>query len=261
MSHLIEEVRKQQPLIHNITNQVVMNFTANGLYAVGAAPVMAHAKEEVEEMARIASAVVLNIGTLTKEQVDAMILAGKSANQAGVPVVLDPVGVGATTFRTDSANRILQEVKVTCIRGNAGEIANLAGVDAQVRGVEGSSDIDVQKLAKLAFETLQIPLAITGEKDVVVDQGAQVSISNGHPLLTKVTGAGCLLSAVIAAFISVSDHVTEAMSDAISYYNVAAEKAAEKHAYPGSFQVAFLDQLFEVDGAAISKKKRINRSL
>ncbi|QGH33070.1 hydroxyethylthiazole kinase [Gracilibacillus salitolerans] len=260
MNHLIDEVRKQQPLIHNITNQVVMNFTANGLYAVGAAPVMAHAKEEVEEMAQIASALLLNIGTLTKEQVDAMVLAGKAANQAGVPVVLDPVGVGATTFRTDSAKRILQEVNVTCIRGNAGEIANLAGVGAQVRGVEGSSDIDVQQLASLAFDTLQVPLAITGEKDVVIDKNEQVIISNGHPLLTKVTGAGCLLSAVIAAFLSVSDKVTDAISGALSYYGVAAENAAEKHQYPGSFQIAFLDQLFAVDGAEVNKKKRITRS-
>ncbi|MGP4039952.1 hydroxyethylthiazole kinase [Gracilibacillus sp. D59] len=260
MSHLIEEVRKQQPLIHNITNQVVMNFTANGLYAVGAAPVMANAKEEVEEMAQIASAVVLNIGTLTKEQVDAMILAGKAANRAGVPVVLDPVGVGATTFRTDSAKRIVQEVKVTCIRGNAGEISNLAGVDAQVRGVEGSSSIDVQQLAELAFDTLQVPLAITGEKDVVINQDERVIISNGHPLLTKVTGAGCLLSAVIASFLSVSENVIEAVTNALSYYGVAAENAAEMHTYPGSFQIAFLDQLFVVDGEEVNKKKQITRS-
>ncbi|WP_018932058.1 hydroxyethylthiazole kinase [Gracilibacillus lacisalsi] len=260
MSHLIEKVRKQQPLIHNITNQVVMNFTANGLYAVGAAPVMAHAKEEVEEMAQMASSLVLNIGTLTKEQIDAMILAGKAANQAGVPVVLDPVGVGATTFRTNSAKRILQEVNVTCIRGNAGEIANLAGVETEVRGVDGSSDTDIQQLANLAFKTLQVPLVITGEEDVVVDWDTQISVSNGHPLLTKVTGAGCLLSAVIAAFLAVSDNVVEAATDALSYYGVAAENAADRQEFPGSFQIAFLDQLSAVDGETVNKKKQITRS-
>lgn len=259
MSHLIEEVRQQQPLIHNITNQVVMNFTANGLYAVGAAPVMANAKEEIEEMAQAASALVLNIGTLTVEQVDAMILAGKAANKTGVPVVLDPVGTGATTFRTESSKHILQEVEIACIRGNVGEIANLAGVEARVRGVDGSNDFDVQQLAKLAFDKLQVPLAITGEKDVVIDSDTNVIISNGHQLLTKVTGAGCLLSSIIAAFIAVADNVVEAVVEAISYYGVAAENAADMHTYPGSFQIAFLDQLFAVDGEEVSKKQRISR--
>lgn len=146
----IQLLQEKQPLIHNITNQVVMNFTANGLYAIGASPVMAHAKEEIEEMAQIADAVVLNIGTLTQDQVDAMILAGKSANKAGVPVVLDPVGVGATTFRTSSALRILDKVDVTIIRGNAGEVANLAGMEVKVKGVDVTGDLQNENLATLA---------------------------------------------------------------------------------------------------------------
>src|SRR5699024_11207259 len=136
------QVRRETPLIHNITNQVVMNFTANGLYAIGASPVMAHAKEEVEEMTQIANALVLNIGTLTIDLVEAMILAGKAANKVGIPVVLDPVGVGATQFRTESARRILDKVDITVVRGNAGEIANLAGVDLAVKGVDGAEGID-----------------------------------------------------------------------------------------------------------------------
>ncbi len=150
----IQLLQEKQPLIHNITNQVVMNFTANGLYAIGASPVMAHAKEEIEEMAQIADAVVLNIGTLTQDQVDAMILAGKSANKAGVPVVLDPVGVGATTFRTSSALRILDKVDVTIIRGNAGEVANLAGMEVKVKGVDVTGDLQNENLATLAAKKI-----------------------------------------------------------------------------------------------------------
>ncbi|SHN31461.1 hydroxyethylthiazole kinase [Gracilibacillus kekensis] len=260
MSHLITKVRSKQPLIHNITNQVVMNFTANGLYALGASPVMANAKEEVEEMAAKADALVLNIGTLTSDQVEAMILAGKSANQAGIPVVLDPVGVGATKFRTASALKILDQVQVSCIRGNAGEIANLAGVETKVRGVDGAEDIDVQQLAEVAFTKLQCPLAITGAQDIIIDANQITFIANGHPLLTKVTGTGCLLSSVVAAFLAVSDDVQTAISDAISYYGIAAELAAAEHQNPGSFQVAFLDQLFLVDEKTINEKKRITRS-
>ncbi|MDX8046355.1 hydroxyethylthiazole kinase [Gracilibacillus sp. S3-1-1] len=260
MSHLLEKVRQEKPLIHNMTNQVVMNFTANGLYAVGATPVMTHAKEEVEEMAKNASALLLNIGTLTTEQVEAMILAGKSANKAGVPVVLDPVGVGATTFRTTAAKQILQEVQIACIRGNAGEIANLADIDVQVRGVDSASDMDERQLASEAYKRLQVPLAITGATDIVINKEEQVMISGGHPLLTKVTGTGCLLSSVIAAFLTVTEDVTSAIVDALSYYSVAAENAATNQIYPGSFQVAFLDQLAAVDGEEMDKKKSRIRS-
>ncbi|UOQ49182.1 hydroxyethylthiazole kinase [Gracilibacillus caseinilyticus] len=259
MSHLIEEVRKHQPLIHNITNQVVMNFTANGLYAIGASPVMANAKEEVEEMATLANALVLNIGTLTDVQVEAMILAGKAANKTGTPVVFDPVGAGATMFRTQSAQRILEQVEVTCIRGNAGEIASLAGLSATVRGVDGAGDVDMEILAEQAYQKLGVSLAITGAQDILIHQREKVILSNGHPLLTKVTGTGCLLSSVLAAFLAVTDDVLQAMTDAISYYGVAAENAASEQQLPGSFQVSFIDQLFHLKSEEINRKIRIIR--
>ncbi|WP_066187627.1 hydroxyethylthiazole kinase [Gracilibacillus timonensis] len=259
MKHLMEQVRQEQPLIHNITNQVVMNFTANGLYAVGAAPVMAHAKEEVEEMAQQASALVLNIGTLTQEQVDAMILAGKTANKAGVPVVFDPVGVGATAFRMASAERILQEVDLACIRGNAGEIASLAGVKTEVKGVEGAQDLPMKEIAQQGFDRLQVPLVITGAQDVLINREQLIVISNGHPLLTKITGAGCLLTAVVAAFITVEDDLLEAAAAAVSYYGIAAEKAAERSNHPGSFQVSFLNELNRLSVEDIVNNQRIER--
>ncbi|MFP3324828.1 hydroxyethylthiazole kinase, partial [Planococcus sp. SIMBA_160] len=136
-SNLLEKVRANNPLVHNITNQVVTNFTANGLLALGASPVMANAKEEVAEMAQLADALVLNIGTLTKDTVEAMVIAGQAANEKGVPVLLDPVGVGATTFRTRTAKQLLQQVKISVVRGNAAEIAHLLGVDGwQSKGVD-----------------------------------------------------------------------------------------------------------------------------
>ncbi|WP_054861627.1 hydroxyethylthiazole kinase [Gracilibacillus sp. JCM 18860] len=257
----IQLLREKQPLIHNITNQVVMNFTANGLYAIGASPVMAHAKEEVEEMAQIADAVVLNIGTLTQDQVDAMILAGKSANKAGVPVVLDPVGVGATTFRTSSALRILDEVDVTIIRGNAGEVANLAGMEVKVKGgVDVTGDLQNENLATLAAKKFNTNIAITGgEVDVVTNGLSRYRITNGHPLLTKVTGTGCLLSAVIGgAFLAVEKDVLTAATTAISYYGVAAEEAAQQSNLPGSFQITFLDQLNHLNMEAFERKSRIS---
>ncbi|MFC4402094.1 hydroxyethylthiazole kinase [Gracilibacillus xinjiangensis] len=257
MTYFLDKIREQQPLIHNITNLVVTNFTANGLYALGASPVMANAREEVEEMASIANALVLNIGTLTKEQVEAMIIAGKAANKAGIPVVLDPVGAGATTFRTKSAQTILDQVKVSIIRGNAGEIANLAGVSAEVKGVDASGDFDMEELLQVAYEQLHIPLAITGALDFVTDGKDKAIISNGHPLLTKVTGAGCLLSSVVAAFLAVEKETFKAATRAISCYGIAAEEAASKASLPGDFQVELLNQLYAISEDVLKSKEKI----
>ncbi|MEN2448755.1 hydroxyethylthiazole kinase, partial [Bacillus sp. JR_15] len=155
-SHLLEKVRAENPLVHNITNQVVTNFTANGLLALGASPVMANAKEEVAEMAQLADALVLNIGTLTKETVEAMIMAGQSANKKGIPVLLDPVGVGATAFRMKAAKQLLEQVNMTVVRGNAAEIAHLLEVDGwESKGVDAkAANGDVSALVKQAARTL-----------------------------------------------------------------------------------------------------------
>ncbi|SER36819.1 hydroxyethylthiazole kinase [Gracilibacillus ureilyticus] len=256
MTRFLERIRTQKPLIHNITNVVVTNFTANGLYAAGASPVMANAKEEVEEMASIANALVLNIGTLSSEQVESMIIAGKAANKAGIPVVLDPVGVGATSFRTESARTILEQVNVSAIRGNVGEIANLAGLSAQVRGVDSMGEFDMDELLSMAYKKIQVPLAVTGELDFITDGKEKAVISNGHPLLTKVTGAGCLLSSVVAAFLAVEKDVFHAVTGAVCYYGIAAEEAASKAKLPGDFQIELLNQLYAVSDDLIAEKSR-----
>lgn len=251
-SHLLEKVRAENPLIHNITNQVVMNFTANGLLALGASPVMANAKEEVAEMAQLANALVLNIGTLTKETVEAMVLAGQAANAKGVPVLLDPVGVGATTFRMKSAKQLLEQVNMTVVRGNAAEIAHLLGVDGWAsKGVDAkAANGDVSALVKQAARTLQTVVVITGEVDVVSDGEDVLSIHNGHEWLTKVTGTGCLLTSVIGAFCATCEQPLHASAAALLFYGVAAERAAQstKDKGPGTFQMELLNALSHTTG-------------
>ncbi|GAA0386856.1 hydroxyethylthiazole kinase [Paenibacillus motobuensis] len=244
---LLTKVQKARPLVHNMTNVVVTNFTANGLLALGASPVMAYAREEVADMAKVAGALVLNIGTLSTEQVDAMIIAGKSANLHGVPVLLDPVGAGATRLRTESAQRILREVKIALIRGNASEIANLVGEVSEIKGVDAaeSSAGANAEIALRAARQFNAVVAITGKEDVIADGANYRIISGGDVLLTQVTGAGCLLTSVLGAFAAVERDMMLAGTAGLAYYGAAAARAAERTAPlgPGSFQVAFLDEL------------------
>lgn len=252
-------VRRQRPLVHNITNFVVMNVTANALLACGAAPVMAHAREEVEEMAGLAGALVLNIGTLTPEWVESMLAAGKRANQLGTPVILDPVGAGATRLRTDSARRILGEVRLAVVRGNASEVLALAGEKAGARGVDAVHG--VEEAASAAAElagSLNTPVAITGEVDLVTDGRALWRVANGHPLMGRVTGMGCTATALIGAFLAVEPDPAFAAASALAYLGLAGQQAASAAAGPASFMVGLLDNLYAMtektleDGAAIS---------
>ena len=201
----LRELRDRRPLVHQITNYVVMNETANATLALGALPVMAHAREEVEEMVALAGALVLNIGTLSPHWIDAMLLAGKAANEHGVPVVLDPVGAGATRFRTETARRLLDEVKVAVLRGNQGEVATLLGVQAEVRGVEsiraGSEPAD---LARTAGRELGLVASVTGPIDQVSDGDRVLAVANGHELLATVTGTGCMSSAITGCFLAIA---------------------------------------------------------
>lgn len=249
IAHTLEKVRKENPLVHNMTNVVVTNFTANGLLALGASPVMAYAKEEVADMAKIAGALVLNIGTLNSEEVEAMIIAGKSANDNGVPVIFDPVGAGATAFRTEIAKKIANEVKLTAIRGNAAEIANVVGENWMIKGVDaGEGDGNVVALAIKAARQLETITIITGKEDVITDGETTYITQNGHPILTKVTGAGCLLTSIIGGFFAIERDYLLAGAAALVCYGVAAEIAAKNvdNEGPGSFQVEFLNQLAKV---------------
>jgi hydroxyethylthiazole kinase len=253
---ILQKVREVNPLIHNITNVVVTNFTANGLLSLGASPVMANAAEEVAEMAQISSALVLNIGTLTPETVNSMIIAGKAANKVGVPVIFDPVGAGATKYRTETAQIILREVQVSVIRGNAGEIANVVGERWEIKGVDaGSGEANIVELAITASKKLKTVVVVTGKEDVVTDGITTYIVANGHPIMTKVTGTGCLLTSIIGAFAGVEKNLLTAAVAALTSYGIAGEKAAKQTAEkgPGSFQVEFLNQLALVSSEDIKE--------
>jgi hydroxyethylthiazole kinase len=224
----LELLREKKPLVHNITNYVVMNWTANILLAIGASPVMAHAHEEVEEMTSFAGALVLNIGTLTPYWIDSMVIAGKKANALTVPVILDPVGSGATKLRTDSARRILDEVRVTVVRGNASEVLSLAQKDSHTKGVDSIHRVEeaAEAAASLASE-LKTVLAITGAVDL---------ITNGD---------------------QVEPDAVKAAASALAYFGLAGEKAAAKADGPGSFQPALLDALYNIKAEHVSKGAKI----
>lgn len=245
MSKLLSELRERRPLVHCMTNIVVANFQANGLLALGASPVMADAPEEAGEMAAAASCTVLNIGTLHRESLEAMEMAGKAANGAGNPVVLDPVGAGATQFRRDAVSRLLGAVDVTLIRCNAGELAAIAGVDWQASGVDaGDGDMDTETVAAEVARQYGCVVAVTGETDALTDGQRIVRISGGHPVMSRITGAGCLLSAVCGAFLSVGkDDPFRAVAAALAFYKAAGERAAATSSLLGSFLSAFIDRL------------------
>jgi hydroxyethylthiazole kinase len=254
----LARLRERRPLIHQITNYVVMNETANATLALGALPVMAHAPEELEEMVAIAGALVINIGTLSAPWVEAMLAAGKAANERGVPVVLDPVGAGATRYRTETARRILGEVNVSVLRGNAGEVATLVGVEAEVRGVESiDAGGDHAELARSAARMLGVVASVTGPIDHVSDGERAAAIANGDPMLATITGTGCMSSAVTGCFLAVAGSHFDAAAEALVAFGVAGEDAARGAKGPGSFHVNLYDALAGLDPATLAGRARV----
>ena len=252
-------IRERKPLVHNITNYVVMNETANAVLALGALPVMAHAREEVEEMVGLAGALVLNIGTLENAWIESMLLAGAAANARGVPVVLDPVGAGATRYRTETAKRILDTVDVAVLRGNAGEVATLVGVAAEVRGVESiDTGGDGAVLAREAARTLGLVASVTGAVDHVSDGERTLAVANGHPLLASITGTGCMSTALTGCFLAANADPLAAAAEALVAFGVAGEDAAAGASGPGSFHVGLYDALAALDPAALTARAKVS---
>ena len=244
----LKKLRDKKPLIHNITNYVVMNYTANALLACGASPVMAHASEEVEEMVSFAGALVLNIGTLTPYWIDSMLKAGKQANELNIPIILDPVGSGATKLRTDSAKRLIDELSIKVVRGNASEVLSLAHEGSQTKGVDSIHSVDEAADAALILaKELNTTLAITGAVDLITNGEHIYRVSNGHELMGYVTGTGCTATVIIGAFLAVDHHSVRATSTALAYFGLSGEKAAKEAQTPGSFQIAMLDALYTID--------------
>jgi hydroxyethylthiazole kinase len=239
---VLTKLGEGRPLVHHITNYVTVNLVANVTLCTGALPVMAHAYEEVEEMADLASALVLNIGTLDSAQIEAMLLAGERANERGIPVVLDPVGAGATTLRTRTAERLLSELDISVVCGNAGEISILAGLAGEVRGVESLAG-DAREAVERAAGSLGVTVAATGERDYVSDGDVTLSVGNGHPLMGEVVGLGCASTAAIGCFAAAGGGRAQTVAGALAYFGRAGEVAAEKADGPGTFEPRLLDAL------------------
>lgn len=254
----LRQIRKNKPLIHNITNYVVMNYTANVLLAMGASPVMAHAANEVEEMVSFAGSLVLNIGTLSDPWTDSMILAGRKAATQNTPLILDPVGSGATTLRTATAKKILAECSVSILRGNSSEILSLGKERSTTRGVDATHTVaeSADTAAELAHE-LATTIAITGPVDLITDGSRVVRVENGHPMMPCVTGTGCAATAVIGAFAAVEQDMVAAAVGGLAFLGLAGERAGKMVNGPGSFMIALLDTLYAMTPEELLKGGKI----
>ena len=253
----VEKIRSQAPLVHNITNYVVMNNTANALLALGASPVMAHARAEVADMTRISGALVLNIGTLSDPWVDAMFLAAQTARTAGKPIIIDPVGVGATPYRTDTARSLLAAGHPAIIRGNASEIMGLAdeGSDATTKGVDSShGSSQALTAAQRLVDAHGCAVCISGETDFILSSGEKFKIQNGDSMMPRVTGLGCTATAICGAFAAVNPDFGRAAAHAMAVMGIAGEMAAERAAGPGSLQMHFIDALYQISAEDIQTR-------
>ena len=258
----INAVRERGPLVHSITNFVVMNLNANVLLAAGASPVMAHAHDEVQAMAGIAQSLVLNIGTLEPAWIESMRLALLTAAQRGIPTVLDPVGAGATAYRNASIELLLNTASPTVIRGNGSEIMSVAGANVQTRGVDsGAAANDALGSARALVGRTGGVVCVSGQTDHIVDATRWALLSNGHPWMTKITGVGCSATALIGAFCAVQPDAWRATVSAMALMGVVGEVAAEKAVVRkqgvGSMQVLMLDELQLLDQATFEQRLKM----
>ena len=255
----LKKLREKKPLVHNITNFVVMNYTANVLLAIGASPVMSHAQEEVEEMVSLAGGLVLNIGTLAPEWIESMVRAGKKANKLSIPIILDPVGSGATAFRTETVRRLIKELSIKVIRGNASEVLSIVKRESGTKGVDSVHRVDEASETALALaQELGITLVITGEADLITDGKRILRVYNGHRMMGLLTGTGCAATAIIGAFLAVDNDPVTASATALGYFGLAGERGAERASGPGSFMTASLDALYNINEESLKEGARIS---
>lgn len=241
----IQLVKSKSPLVHNITNAVVMNNTANALLAAGASPIMAHALEEIDEMVSICNATVINIGTLDRFTVESMKAAIKKANAIGRPVVLDPVGAGATSYRNQTLKAILEAGSPQFIRGNASEIMVLSGLSVQTKGVDSTeSSLSSLTAAQSLSRQQNCIVCVSGETDLVVQQQRVMYLHNGSPVMEKVTGLGCTATAILGAFSAVAEDPFEAAVSATAFMGICGEIAAGMSQGPGTLQLHLYDVMY-----------------
>jgi hydroxyethylthiazole kinase len=255
----LQNLRNTGPMVHHITNSVVTNFTANITLCLGAAPVMAPAEEESAEMAGHASALVLNIGTLDPQLVSSMMAAGRAANEEGIPVVLDPVGAGATSLRTESARMLADGLDIAVVRANAGEALTLAGESGRVRGVDSHDSVEgrAEALKELALG-LECVVAVTGREDVITDGRRMITAGNGHSVMGRVTGTGCGATTAVACFCAAGEETLLSAAAGLACYGLAGEMAGRDAAGPGSFVPSFLDALASLDSDTVLSGLRLS---
>ena len=258
---LLDRVRQQKPVVHHLTNWVTIYDCAQVVKTLGASPIMAHAPEEAAEMAQIASALVLNIGTLTVDFVEAMKLAAQSANKKGIPVVLDACGAGATALRDRKCLELLNEVRIDVIKGNASEVARVSGESVKTRGVDATEvSGDLVLLAEKLAAQRKATVVITGKVDITTDGRQTHLVKNGHPLMARVVGTGCMAASVIGAFAAVESDLSLAAACALAIYGIAGEVAAEKASGPASFKERLFDCLYNLDRESVDRMQRIETS-
>lgn len=258
LSDAFNSLRSKRPLVHHITNYVTVNDCANITLCIGGAPVMADAPEEVEEMVSMAGSLVLNIGTLNERQVSSMLIAGKMANERNIPIVLDPVGAGATRYRTETVHRLMKELNISIIKGNAGEIGVLAGTGGVVRGVDsGGLTGEPLEITRELARTSGSIVILSGETDIVSDGRSSYLISNGHELMGRVSGTGCMATSIVAAFAAVSPDLTVGSVAALAAFGIAGERAARRAYAPSSFKVALLDETASLTPELLAERSRV----
>jgi hydroxyethylthiazole kinase len=256
-----QNIKEKNPLVHHITNYVTVNDCANIVLAIGGSPVMADDIKEVEEMVSAASSLVLNIGTLNHRTIESMIAAGRMANRLDIPVILDPVGVGATTLRTDTAKKIIHEVKLAVVRGNMSEMKFLAGMDVAIKGVDSvANEEDGEKIAKKLVEKLGGIIAITGKTDIITDGKKTCLIDNGHIMLSNVTGTGCMTSSLIGTYCGAIKDIFLATIAGVMTMGLCGELAyqsLEKGEGIGTFKVKLFDKVYNLSSDIIMKEGKI----
>jgi len=256
----LAKIRRQKPLVHHLTNWVTIYDCANAVKVLGGSPVMAHAKEEAAEMSKLASALVLNIGTLTVDFIEAMKIASLSANEKGIPVILDACGAGATELRNKKCFELLDEVKINILKGNASEIAKLAGENVRTKGVDA---VDVEKnlceLAKKLAHERECTVVITGKEDISTNGDKTYIVKNGHPMMGHIVGTGCMAASIIGTFAAVEPDLAVASAAALSCFGIAAECAVKKSKGAGTFKEKLFDALYLSDKKTIDKMQKIEQ--
>lgn len=254
----LKSVREQKPLVHHLTNWVTIYDCANVVKVLGASPVMAHAQEEVAQMSAISSALVLNIGTLTVDLVKAMKIAAKVANSKGIPVILDACGAGATELRDKSCFQLLDECRIDVLKGNASEIARIAGEKVRTKGVDSSQiGMNLQGLAKRLAGERNCVTVITGKEDIISDGRRIFLVKNGDPMMGHIVGTGCMAASVIGTFCAVEKDLALAAVAGLAAFEIAAECAVKKTKGPGTFKEQLFDCIYKLDEKTIAKMQKV----